>query len=281
MKSETSDSGFQQSDTKPMVSDPESSAEEPVPEVRRPVDLSEGWTRNDGLFAVAYVLFLALPNAFAHSKSTAQTPTVFSGILVLVFAAALHGLFIATMLLRRWLRLRTDGMPGRSCPADDTRTPARPVSFGAACWIAFFTGVGAFVAFSFLTQCQETLFSKLGIHTEMQNSVLSLLSPETPVSLKAAIAAFALLVAPFCEEFIYRGVLFCGALSCGGGAFSVVLLSLFFAAVHLNLLALIPLFLLSLLLCAFVRRFGSLWPAVVLHAAFNLCNLVATFFLAS
>ncbi len=89
-----------------------------------------------------------------------------------------------------------------------------------------------------------------------------------------AIALVAVGVAPVIEELIFRGVLFRWLQARVGTGAGVFLSALIFSIVHWNLLALLPVFVLGLLLALLFHRTGSLWAAMSLHASFNLGSLL-------
>lgn len=85
--------------------------------------------------------------------------------------------------------------------------------------------------------------------------------------------AFAVLVVPLQEEIIFRGALYRGLRERFGGWGAALAGSALFAAMHFHTAALVPLFVLSLLLTAVYEWSGSLWSCVLLHALFNGLNL--------
>ena len=125
-----------------------------------------------------------------------------------------------------------------------------------------------------LASLLQEAFAHFGIETGEQTSVQWLLDPATPRATRAIIAAFAALVAPPCEELLYRGMLLTAArrLSrCVPVAIAVV--SILFAMAHGSLVALLPLCLVGAVCALLAVRSGSLLPGIALHIAFNLANL--------
>lgn len=79
----------------------------------------------------------------------------------------------------------------------------------------------------------------------------------------------AVIVAPLCEEVVFRGYLY-GVAKRYCGPFAAALGSaLIFSAAHASLVALLPLALFGLLLAWLYERTGSLWAPVAAHACFN------------
>jgi membrane protease YdiL (CAAX protease family) len=79
----------------------------------------------------------------------------------------------------------------------------------------------------------------------------------------------AVLVAPVCEEIVFRGYLYAAskkfAGSCAAGACS----ALVFAAAHGSLAALLPLFVFGCLLALIYEKTGSIWAPIAIHFCFN------------
>lgn len=84
----------------------------------------------------------------------------------------------------------------------------------------------------------------------------------------------AVVVAPVCEEIVFRGFLygvakrFCGTLPAALGS------ALVFTAAHASLLTLLPLALFGLVLAWLYERTGSIWAPVAAHACFNTATVV-------
>ena len=97
-----------------------------------------------------------------------------------------------------------------------------------------------------------------------------------------ATGAFAVFIAPFMEELIFRGVLFTFFERFGGLTFAVILTALLFAALHMgeyrgawNHLLLI---LVVGLVFSLARGWsGSLAPSVILHSAYNLLMILGLY----
>lgn len=85
----------------------------------------------------------------------------------------------------------------------------------------------------------------------------------------ALLALVSLIVAPFVEETFFRGFLFTGLGKRFGYSWGAVLSALLFALAHLQIAALVPIFLLGLLLAWLYARTGSLWPCIFTHFAYN------------
>ena len=91
--------------------------------------------------------------------------------------------------------------------------------------------------------------------------------------MKLLFAVSAVLVAPVCEEFLFRGLVYGVLKRYGERIFANVASSLFFAVIHGHVPAVLPLCLLAVALCLAYEMTGCLWVPVVMHAIFNALNL--------
>jgi membrane protease YdiL (CAAX protease family) len=92
-----------------------------------------------------------------------------------------------------------------------------------------------------------------------------------------AIAAVVAGLGPCVEELFFRGALF-GALRRGHGAFATnLVVALCFALGHLDLRLLLPLFLAGWVIGEVREQSGSIWPGLLVHAAFNSATLAIVF----
>lgn len=87
----------------------------------------------------------------------------------------------------------------------------------------------------------------------------------------------AVVVAPLTEEVIFRGYLYPAARHFCGRWPAAVFSGLVFAAAHGNVLALVPLFILALVLVFVYRLTGSIWAPIACHAIFNGATVVVQF----
>lgn len=77
------------------------------------------------------------------------------------------------------------------------------------------------------------------------------------------------ILAPIAEEVFFRGVVFNAWLREGGPRWAFFGSSVLFAAIHLSVLSLLPIFLLGLALAWLYHRTGSLLAPIVMHATVN------------
>ena len=86
------------------------------------------------------------------------------------------------------------------------------------------------------------------------------------------------ILAPISEELYFRGFVFNTYLRTRGRSVAFVATSLLFAALHLNLPALLPILVLSLMFCWAYQRTGSIVPSVVGHALNNTAAFCILYF---
>jgi membrane protease YdiL (CAAX protease family) len=83
------------------------------------------------------------------------------------------------------------------------------------------------------------------------------------------LAFISLIAAPLAEETFFRGFIFIGIGKRFGYAWGAVLSALLFSLAHLQFGALVPIFLLGLLLAWLYARTGSLWTCILAHFTYN------------
>jgi membrane protease YdiL (CAAX protease family) len=81
-------------------------------------------------------------------------------------------------------------------------------------------------------------------------------------------------VGPMVEEMFFRGAIFRGLRRVNGALRTVLGISVFFALAHLEPRNFLPDFLGGLAMGYARLASGSLWPAIVMHAAFNTCSVI-------
>ncbi len=79
----------------------------------------------------------------------------------------------------------------------------------------------------------------------------------------------AAIVAPLCEEVVFRGYLYPVAKKYSGRWIAAIATALVFSAAHGSLAALLPLFIFGLVLVALYEMTGSIWAPIAVHALFN------------
>lgn len=83
------------------------------------------------------------------------------------------------------------------------------------------------------------------------------------------LAVTAVLVAPLCEEIVFRGLFYPVMKKFSGPWLAALCSGLVFAAAHGNLTVLLPLFILSMVLVVVYEKTGSIWAPIAVHFCFN------------
>lgn len=97
-------------------------------------------------------------------------------------------------------------------------------------------------------------------------------TPGDPLFIATVLGSVAL--TPVAEEVLFRGVLYQSLRKRGGVAFGITVSALLFAAMHLRPAAAPELFVLGVLLAVAFERTRSLYPSILLHAAYNAVVIV-------
>jgi membrane protease YdiL (CAAX protease family) len=137
--------------------------------------------------------------------------------------------------------------------------------------VVFIWGVFAGLQYAGYMEWMESL----GVET-VQESVKLLQKSEDPLVLGLMTVA-AVLVAPLCEEIVFRGY-FYPVLKRFAGAWPAAICSaMVFAAAHGNLTALLPLFVFGGLLVFIYEKTGSIWAPIAVHFCFNSATVIVQF----
>jgi membrane protease YdiL (CAAX protease family) len=91
---------------------------------------------------------------------------------------------------------------------------------------------------------------------------------------RVALAIITILLVPPAEEALFRGILYPWIKQLGFPRLALWGTSLLFAAIHMNLLSLLPLALLALVLTTLYERTANLLAPIAAHALFNASNFV-------
>lgn len=213
------------------------------------------WYRPFDLFVAAGVMlvFASLALQAAGSGGASSAPGA-AGLLTSILLQGFLALMVTASVTSRidlvaWLGLRWRGWPWIFLIG-----PASVVLM----WMVF----GVLQISGYLEWMRS-----LGVDT-MQDSVRLLQKSDDPQVLWLMVFA-ALVVAPVCEEVLFRGHLhtvlkrYCGIWP------AALASSLVFACAHGNLTAALPLFLFGLVLVMLYEKTGSLWLPVASHFLFN------------
>jgi sodium transport system permease protein len=148
----------------------------------------------------------------------------------------------------------------------DSRTALslRPLTVRNLLWCAVLT-------FSVLFLMDEVVFWQeqlTGVRATLSPEIQELLSADSALQLAWIFFALALMPA-LCEELLFRGFILGRFLETGQTGQSLMMTSLLFGLFHRNLAALVPTTLAGVVLAFVVWRTGSLYCAILMHAAIN------------
>lgn len=82
------------------------------------------------------------------------------------------------------------------------------------------------------------------------------------------------ILGPFCEEFVFRGIIFGSLRKSGRVAASIVLQALLFGLIHLNFNQFCYAFVIGIALGMLAEVTGSIWSSFLMHAAVNASSVV-------
>jgi len=123
----------------------------------------------------------------------------------------------------------------------------------------------------------QEMLKALGAAEEQE--VIRMFREESNPMVLALIVLAAVVVAPVCEEIVFRGYLYPAAKKHAGSTVAALFSALVFAGAHGNIAALVPLFVFGLLLVAVYERTGSIWAPIAVHALFNGTTVLIQFIL--
>lgn len=130
--------------------------------------------------------------------------------------------------------------------------------------------VGGFIlAIASALVFQQFIIDRIG-KPEAQEAVRLVLEAKknNPLML-VFVVILATIVAPLCEEFVFRGYLYGVTKRFSCRYFAAISSSMIFALVHMNLWSLPALFALGLAFAIIYEMSGSLWANILAHAGFN------------
>lgn len=178
--------------------------------------------------------------------------TIFSGGLGQV------GLLVGVVLYRCFIRLPTPPEPLR------LRGVALP---GIA---AFLIGLPLVTATSL---GWRYLLNRVGFPVQNQE-LIGLFRKPGSSEILAVMTLLAVVVAPISEELVFRGGIFRFMRTHVRPWLAIVASSFFFAAIHVNVPSILPLFVLAIVFALAYERTGSLATPMIAHALFNLNTVV-------
>ena len=204
-------------------------------------------------FIVLTFASLSIGSAQVADKHTELKISADGLVMSIGFQLVLAGMTVVVMVWRirpiAWLGLRWPG-------------------WRRVLWIGPVSVVGMWVlSASLYASGYLKWMDSLGVE-QMQDSVKLLQETRDPLII-ALMAVTAVLVAPVCEEILFRGYLYPAAKRFAGPWVAGIGTALIFAAAHGSLSPLLPLFVFGGLLVLAYEWTGSLWAPIAMHFCFN------------
>jgi len=210
----------------------------------------------DLLLALALIGFFALPRSAASEDITTQM--LWANALSFVFVVAILLLFLA---LRGIRLVELFGLERMSPQA----IFAVSLAFLVLAWV---TMVGAKAAV-------DTLWlARVWPEPDAEQALVQALERVDDRVFRMSVVLVACLIQPVAEEFLFRGYLYGALKRFTDRYFSAIVVSVVFAAVHMHVPALVPLFILAIVLTIAYEMTGSLWVPVTIHVLFNVGNVI-------
>lgn len=118
------------------------------------------------------------------------------------------------------------------------------------------------------------ILEALGMPTDLQDLVGTIHEADNSFYL-IALVLLAVVVAPINEELLFRGGIFRFFNNRIPTPLAMILSSVLFALLHMNWFSFVPLVVLGCFLCLVTLKTGSLKPAMIMHALFNLNSILS------
>ena len=141
-------------------------------------------------------------------------------------------------------------------------------------WDTLGIGCGLLIGSYVIIILHNVLLFLLGVDTQGENIVELFAKLDSPLWFFIVGAIFA----PLVEEIFFRGFLFQGFRERYGWVTGMLLSAAIFAVAHLDLVVLIPTFILGCLLAYVYHRSNSIWPGIILHFLVNSFGLLGAYF---
>lgn len=113
----------------------------------------------------------------------------------------------------------------------------------------------------------QKFIESLGV--EMMQDTVELFQKNDDVGVLILMSITAVIVAPLCEEVVFRGYLYPVLKKFNGPWLGAFVSALIFSAAHGSLVALLPLFIFGLMLVFLYEWSGSIWAPIAAHFLFN------------
>ncbi len=132
------------------------------------------------------------------------------------------------------------------------------------------------ILFTFLIMPLITVLNALSMFI-VDNAVASMQGDILEISFPVMLFLIGI-YGPFCEEFVFRGVIYNSFRKSGSVFWAIILSSLLFGLMHLNINQALYACVIGVLLALLVEATGSLWSSVVCHMVFNSQQVCVMFF---
>jgi uncharacterized protein len=149
----------------------------------------------------------------------------------------------------------------------------KALGFGKFKWDTLAIGCGLLIVSYTIILVHNITLTMLGVDTQGEEILQLFKNLDSPVWFIIVGVIFA----PIVEELFFRGFLFQGFRQKYGWVGGMLLSSAIFAMAHLDLVALIPTFILGSLLAYMYHRSNSVWPGITLHILVNAMGLFAAY----
>jgi membrane protease YdiL (CAAX protease family) len=118
-----------------------------------------------------------------------------------------------------------------------------------------------------------------GADIDTSQQILVTTVREAPsLSIAIMLGLSGIILAPISEELVFRGAIYRFFKSSFSPRLAIILSALLFAAIHSNLLSLIPLFFLGIFLAIAYEKSGNILVPIIFHAIFNTVNVIIILF---
>jgi membrane protease YdiL (CAAX protease family) len=230
---------------------PETETEQPIPESETP-RYSVPWKYIDNWIGVILLILIDL-TIFIITLQSSKAKLAQSALIVLLELAYL----LPVILIFAWRRISW-----------------KAIGFGKSNWSTLSVGCGLLFVGYILIILHNLLLFTLGVDTQGEEIEKMFAGLDSPFWFFIVGAVFA----PLVEEIFFRGFLFQGFRERYGWPAGMLLSSAIFAAAHLDLVALIPTFILGNVLAYVYHRSNSVWPGIFLHFLVNAFGLFGAYF---
>jgi len=213
-----------------------------------------------GVAALAGIFYAQAAGNAMMGESDEPVKISAGGVIVSIgLQFMLAGIAMAVVIRRvdpvRWL-----GLKWREWPRVFLVAPAAVVSMWAI--FAGLQGLG-----------YMDLMDKLGV--EKVQDTVAIFQKEKDMAVLILMGFTAAIVAPICEEVVFRGYLYPAVKRFVGPWMSALCTALMFSAAHGSVSALVPLFVFGLALAALYEFTGSIWAPMAAHFLFNAATVAS------